>query len=112
MLVMKKAHSGIPIPPDRQKIGLMRSQQHRHDAEFLPNPGDRMVIRYEIKPTLPGKVSFWHAPRLSPFVSPILQELMEKIKMPTCKYDRKIDLEDHISTCEGYMLLYTNTNSL
>ncbi|XP_010672329.1 uncharacterized protein LOC104888913 [Beta vulgaris subsp. vulgaris] len=37
---------------------------------------------------------------------------MEKIKIPTCKYDGKTDPEDHISAYEGHMLLYTDTDSV
>ena len=37
---------------------------------------------------------------------------MEKIKMPTYKYDGKTDLEDHILAYEGHMLLYTDTDSV
>ncbi|XP_010682160.1 uncharacterized protein LOC104897050 [Beta vulgaris subsp. vulgaris] len=32
--------------------------------------------------------------------------------MPTCKYDDRTDPEDHISAYEGYMLLYTDTDSV
>ncbi|XP_010677838.1 uncharacterized protein LOC104893428 [Beta vulgaris subsp. vulgaris] len=50
--------------------------------------------------------------RNSPFSTAILQEPMEKLKMPTCKYDGKTDPEDHISAYEGHMLLYTDTDSV
>ncbi|XP_010670084.2 uncharacterized protein LOC104887185 [Beta vulgaris subsp. vulgaris] len=50
--------------------------------------------------------------RTSPFSTAILQEPMEKLKMPTCKYDGKTDPEDHISAYEGHMLLYTDTDSV
>ncbi|KMT08027.1 hypothetical protein BVRB_6g144340 [Beta vulgaris subsp. vulgaris] len=48
----------------------------------------------------------------SPFSTAILQEPMEKIKMPTCKYDGRTDPEDHILVYEGHMLLYTDTDSV
>ena len=50
--------------------------------------------------------------RNSSFSTAILQEPMEKIKMPTCKYDGKTNSEDHISAYEGHMLLHSDTNSI
>lgn len=46
--------------------------------------------------------------RSSLFSIIILQEPIDKIKIPTCKYDGKTDHKDHISAYEGHMLLYTD----
>lgn len=46
-------------------------------------------------------------PKLSPFASKILNHLMPRTKMPSCKYDGNSDPKDHIAAYEGHMYLYT-----
>ncbi|XP_021762916.1 uncharacterized protein LOC110727646 [Chenopodium quinoa] len=48
--------------------------------------------------------------RASPFAQSILDQPMEKIKMPTCRYDGRGDPSRFITSYEGHIMLYTNSD--
>ncbi|XP_021766311.1 uncharacterized protein LOC110730796 [Chenopodium quinoa] len=50
--------------------------------------------------------------RASPFAQHILDQPMEKVKMPTCRYDGRGDLARFITSYEGHMMLYTNSDAV
>ncbi|XP_021760611.1 uncharacterized protein LOC110725438 [Chenopodium quinoa] len=50
--------------------------------------------------------------RASPFAQSILDQPMEKIKMPTCRYEGRGDPRRYITSYEGHMILYTNSDAV
>ncbi|XP_021867295.1 uncharacterized protein [Spinacia oleracea] len=51
-------------------------------------------------------------PANSPLCADILEEPMEKLKFPLCKYDGSTDPEVHCNTFEQHMMLYTDSDAM
>ncbi|XP_021863562.2 uncharacterized protein [Spinacia oleracea] len=51
-------------------------------------------------------------PKDSPLCRGILEQPMEKVKMPTCKYNGTTDPENHSTAFEQHMMLYSNSDAI
>lgn len=65
-----------------------------------------------LSPARSKKAKIMVIPDDSPFCKEILEEPIEKIKMPSCKYNGTTTPKNHLSAFESHMVLYTRTDSV
>nr|XP_021860959.1 uncharacterized protein LOC110799981 [Spinacia oleracea] len=94
---------------------LVQQEQHpnTNQAIALRSRPEPMVIEETREaPQRYASRRYTIQPANSPLCADILEEPMEKLKFPLCKYDGSTDPEVHCNTFEQHMMLYTDSDAM
>ncbi|XP_056690304.1 uncharacterized protein [Spinacia oleracea] len=117
---LKKARSANPHLPVRNLLSSL-NQENTTQKRKCPDPHENEEPETEPHPTPEyerrapvQQISRRQTiqPKDFPLCREILEERMEKIKIPTEKYGGTTDPEDHCTTFEQHMMLYTDSDAM
>ncbi|XP_056688741.1 uncharacterized protein [Spinacia oleracea] len=117
---LRKTRSAVPQLPVRDLLTALNQEntpekRKRSDPAETEWPETEQVpiAEYERRaPVLQIARRQTIQPKDSPLCREILEEMMERIKIPTGRYDGTTDPEDHCTTFEQHMMMYTDSDAM